>query len=244
MSLDGRSRRRACCAGSTTRQRRQVLYVNVFPNLLRQPAPRLRDDPPHRAGHAGPQPWSSASGCSRPRRWSGPASTRATPSTSGTSPTARTGPRSRACSAAWRSPRFVPGVFSRGRGRRVPLRHDCVARRLPGPRRHQHRHRTTSTSTIRTRSARMSRHRRPAGRGRAAGPDGRADGHAVGRGGRRRRAQRAGPRRPTWPGPAVRARAGAHASASAARARSSARSPTRATSCRPAPTSSACSTRS
>ena len=77
-------------------------YLGLLPNLLDQPAPRLRDDPPHRAAGARPH-GGRVPVAVRPRGRRPPtASTRRSPSTSGTSPTARTGRRARACSAASR----------------------------------------------------------------------------------------------------------------------------------------------
>ena len=47
---------------------RTVIYVNIFPNVLDQPAPRLRDDPPAHAA-AVDSTRSSAPGPSPPRLW-------------------------------------------------------------------------------------------------------------------------------------------------------------------------------
>ena len=102
MSLDGRSRRRVPLRGLDGVARRRIDYLGLLPEPARQPAPRLRDDPPPRAARARPHgrrvPVAVRPGGRRPPT----ASTRRSRSTSGTSPTARTGRRARACSAASR----------------------------------------------------------------------------------------------------------------------------------------------
>ena len=54
MSLDGRSGG-IVMPGLDELQRRQVLYVNLFPNLLVSLHPDV-SDPPHRPRHAGHEP--------------------------------------------------------------------------------------------------------------------------------------------------------------------------------------------
>ena len=98
MSLTGEQPAAAAAAASTRSCKRDVLYAGVFPNMLDQPAPRLRDDAPHRAARARRERGSSASGSSTRTRSPSPTSTRPSRSTSGISRTARTGARARACS--------------------------------------------------------------------------------------------------------------------------------------------------
>ena len=92
--------------------RRRIDYLGVLPEHARQPAPRLRDDPPPRPDRARTARPSSASGCSRRRPSPPTGSTRRSPSTSGTSRTARTGRRARASSAACRRAGYRQGPFS------------------------------------------------------------------------------------------------------------------------------------
>ena len=106
----------------------------------RQPAPRLRDDPPARPARRRPHgdrvPVAVRSRCRRRAT----TSTRRTRSTSGTSPTARTGPPARRCNA-------VSARVATGRGRSAPTRTPSPASPASSP---------TPTSTARSRSREVS----------------------------------------------------------------------------------------
>ena len=128
MSLDGHSDG-VPIPGLDAERLRTVAYLGLFPNLLLSLHPDYLMT--HLVEPLGPtSATSSAPGTSRPRRPSGPASTRRARSSSGDGPTARTGRPASRCSAAW--PRPLPTRAPRpGRGRRLP-RGDDDRPRLPG----------------------------------------------------------------------------------------------------------------
>ena len=114
--------RRAASRPRCVRGLRTVIYVNIFPNILIQPASgRLRDGAPvAAAGHRSHDDRVHA-GCSRPRRPPGRDSSPSYAIDFWTSPTGRTGPRASPCSGACPRPTPFSGPAVTLRRRRLSV---------------------------------------------------------------------------------------------------------------------------